>query len=71
VADEVTPFPKALQLARKQWQAISAAKMGPCRVCLDRSPYLLELHHLVSREDHGNDVADNLVPLCRPCHEAI
>jgi hypothetical protein len=31
----------------------------------------LPLHHLVSRQDHGDDLADNLVPLCRPCHDAI
>jgi 5-methylcytosine-specific restriction endonuclease McrA len=80
---DVRPFPKSAQLARgerrykrkvaspKQWQAISEAKRGPCRVCSDRNPALLELHHLVSRQDHGDDLADNLVPLCRPCHDAI
>jgi hypothetical protein len=83
VADEVTPFPKAVQLARgerryrrkvasaKQWQAISAAKMGPCRVCWNRLPTFMQLHHLVSREDHGDDVADNLVPVCSECHDAV
>ena len=47
---DVTPFPKSVQLARgerrykrkvaspKQWQAISEAKRGPCRVCSDRNP---------------------------------
>ena len=41
------PYPKSRQLARgerryrrkvasaKQWQAIMAAKIGPCRVCCD------------------------------------
>lgn len=83
MTDNVHPFPKSLQLARgerryrrkvasaKQWQAISAAKMGPCRVCWNRLPTFMQLHHLVSREDHGDDVADNLVPVCGECHDAI
>jgi len=83
VTDESHPFPKSKQLARgerryrrkvasaKQWQAISAAKMGPCRVCFTRLPSFMQLHHLVSREDFGDDVADNLVPVCADCHDAI
>ena len=79
---DVTPFPKSVQLARgvrryrrkvaspNQLQAISAAKMGPCRVCSTRSP-VMELHHLVTREDFGDDVPENIVPVCSPCHGAI
>ena len=77
------PDPKSRTLARgerryrrkvaspKQWQAIQAAKMGPCRVCSRRYPPYMQLHHLVSREDHGDDVADNLVPVCGSCHDFI
>lgn len=83
MTDEVTPFPKSAQLARgprryrrkiagpKQWQALSAQKMGPCRICAVRAPIYLELHHLVTREDHGDDVADNLVPICGDCHRGV
>jgi 5-methylcytosine-specific restriction endonuclease McrA len=75
------PYPKEKQLARgerryrrkvaspKQWAAIAAAKQGPCRVCV--SPGVCQLHHLVSREDHGDDVAENIVPLCGDCHDAL
>ena len=75
------PFPKSAQLARgerryrrkvaspKQWQAIQAAKMGPCRVCWDRA--LIQMYHLVSRGDFGDDVPDNIVPVCQPCHAAL
>ena len=80
---EVRPFPKGVQLRRgerryprkvasaKQWQALSAAKGGPCRVCTVRDPHFMQLHHLVSRQDFGDDVADNLVPVCQECHDAI
>jgi 5-methylcytosine-specific restriction endonuclease McrA len=82
------PYPKGKQLARgvrryrrrvaspKQWQAIIAAKGGPCRVCADpasngRVHGLIEFHHLVSRARGGDDVPDNIVPLCSDCHAAV
>jgi hypothetical protein len=84
VADDVTPFPKSKQLARgerryrrkvaspKQWAALWAAKRGPCRVCTAYSfDSVIDPHHLVFREDRGDDVPDNIVPLCRGCHEAL
>lgn len=83
MADEVTPFPKSAQLARgpkryrrkvaspKQWQAIWNAKKGPCRACSFRAPAAIDPHHLVWREDGGDDVAANIVPICRQCHEAL
>ena len=75
------PFPKELQLVRgvrryrrkvgspKQWQAIYASKSGPCRVCTFRGA--IQLHHLVSRQDGGDDVPDNIVPVCPGCHDAL
>jgi HNH endonuclease len=82
------PFPKSRQLARgqkryrrkvaspKQWQAISAAKVGPCRVCCDPGRNggafgRIQLHHIIPREDGGDDVADNIVPLCLSCHSLV
>lgn len=60
----------------KQWQAIIAAKQAPCRVCRDAASNgsvhsRIQFHHLVSREDHGDDVADNIVPLCEDCHGQV
>lgn len=61
----------------KQWQALFEAKRGPCRVCTDAGtnghgvPALLALHHLVSRQDGGDDVASNLVPLCFDHHDEV
>ena len=60
----------------KQWQAIVAAKLGPCRVCGAEGKNgklygLIHLHHLVTRQDGGDDVADNIVPLCPFDHDRI
>jgi len=82
------PHPKSAQLARgerryrrkiaspKAWQAIIAAKRGPCRVCctptqngFDYGP--VSFHHLLARSQGGDDVADNIVPLHAGCHEAV
>lgn len=53
------------------WQAIIAAKRGPCRVCgLGALPHY-HMHHLVPRAQGGDDVADNIAPLCAACHEAV
>jgi 5-methylcytosine-specific restriction endonuclease McrA len=80
---DAKPYPKSSQLARgerryrrkvaspKQWQAIEAAKRGPCRVCKDAPRMLIELHHVVPRDRHGDDVADNIVPLCPDCHHGV
>ena len=86
------PFPKEAQLARgerryrrkvasaKDWQRITAAKLGPCRVCLrasangglrSRAPHLIEFHHLVARIHGGDDVEDNIVPLCQDHHGLV
>jgi 5-methylcytosine-specific restriction endonuclease McrA len=85
---DAMPRPKAAQLARgakryrrkvaspKQWQAIQAAKFGPCRVCCDPGSNgklhgLIHLHHVVSREDFGDDVPENMAPLCPTCHDRV
>lgn len=62
----------------KQWQRIAADKTGPCRVCSEpanngRLYGHIELHHLVPRSSpwFGDDVADNIVPLCPDCHAEV
>lgn len=84
------PYPKAQQLGRgtkryrrkiaspKQWQAITAAKRGPCRVCKQPTTHLqafaaasVTWHHVVPRDFHGDDVRDNIVPLCFACHTKV
>lgn len=82
------PYPKSRQLRRagrryrrkiaspKQWQAIIAAKQGPCRVCCDPGTNgslfgRIQMHHLVPRVHGGDDTADNIAPLCFDCHDAV
>lgn len=60
----------------KQWQVICAVKQGPCRVCTDpasngRLYGRIQFHHLVPRSQGGDDVIDNIAPLCPGCHEDV
>lgn len=75
------PYPKDSQLARgerryhrkvaspKRWQAIIAAKNGPCRVCGSTGP--VEFHHTVPRSIGGSDTESCIVPLCTVCHQKV
>jgi 5-methylcytosine-specific restriction endonuclease McrA len=88
--NDAKPYSKAQQLGRgerryrrkvaspKQWQAITAAKRGPCRVCKQPTTHLaawqassVTFHHVVPRDFGGGDVAENIVPLCFACHERV
>ena len=80
---DVTPDPKSRALTRgrpkyrrivagpKRWQQICDEKLGPCRVCGDQGANGRQLHHLVSRQDGGDDVPDNIVPLCPLDHAKV
>jgi 5-methylcytosine-specific restriction endonuclease McrA len=79
---DAKPYPKAQQLSRgerryrrkvaspKQWAAIRSAKLdgAKCRICVEPAS---ELHHVVTRGALGDDVPDNLVPVCRECHRDL
>ena len=65
-----------IRATRKQWQRIIAEKQGPCRICTDpanngRLHGLIEFHHLVPRDFGGDDLPDNIIPLCPDCHKRI
>lgn len=60
----------------KSWQAIIDAKIGPCRVCCDPGRNgsqwgRIQMHHIVPRDLGGDDVADNVLPLCGQCHDEV
>jgi hypothetical protein len=71
------PYPKDKQVASERgrsfrhkatWaekQKLYREKAAPCRIC---GHALVQLHHLIRRSQGGDDVADNLVPLCLLCH---
>lgn len=60
----------------KQWQVLAQTKNGPCRVCLTSASNghvysKIQLHHVVSRAQGGDDYAANLVPVCPNCHRLL
>ena len=64
----------------KEWQRIVAAKQGPCRVCVRplanggtpaNAPHRVQFHHLVARIHGGDDLEENIVPVCLECHDAV
>lgn len=59
---------KRIRVTPREWNRLHDEKGGPCRLCGDRK---YELHHLVGRDLGGDDVANNLVPLCRDHHRAV
>jgi hypothetical protein len=79
------PYSKERQLARgerryrrkiaspKQWQAIIAAKGRTCRLLTPLCERDVTYHHLVERDapHFGDDVADNIVPLCTIHHGLV
>lgn len=66
----MTPDPRPTKRAKtRDWDALRREKLAVCRVC--GSSQDIELHHLVARSLGGDDVADNLVPLCHDCHTAV
>jgi hypothetical protein len=79
---EAKPMPKGVQTTRSRkpkharpkatpatWAGIAAEKQGPCIVCGHVPPN--DLHHVVPRDRGGPDVAENIVPLCRRCHQLV
>lgn len=62
--------------SRKQWERIVAEKAGPCRVCCDvlgngHDLGRITFHHIVSRQDGGDDVPDNICPVHADCHDRL
>ena len=60
----------------KQWAAVMAEKQGPCLICERLGvrvlpPYGMDFHHLVPRARGGDDVAENIVPLCSLHHHDV
>ena len=56
--------PKRVKADQNEWQRIRARKLTgwPCRIC--DAEKADSLHHIVPKSLGGDDVSDNLVPLC-------
>ena len=39
-----------------------------CCICRQFTPLLIQVHHIVPKEDGGKDSLDNLIPICISCH---
>jgi hypothetical protein len=81
---EAKPFSKQAQLERgpkrtprgkatsDEWRAIIAAKGRMCRLRgVSPCDGATEYHHLLSRARLGDDVPENIVPLCRHHHLCV
>lgn len=74
-----SPDPKPsrrIVASKAEWEAIAQAKQGPCRICrrVESNGSVhstIELHHLIRRSQGGDDVAENIVPLCGNCHRKL
>jgi hypothetical protein len=68
------PAKKRIKANSDEWQRLRKAKLDWCRVC-NTNPFSMTLHHLVPKSLGGDDVMDNLVPLCGSgttgCHGLI
>lgn len=66
--------PKRIKATRKQWELIDQAKRGRCRGCGGDARTTTN-HHVVPRSLGGDDVHDNIIPLCghgtAGCHGSI
>jgi len=61
---------------KQEWLLIAEMKQGPCRICrrIESNGSLhttIERHHLVRRSQGGDDVPENIVPLCGACHRKL
>lgn len=70
---------KRIKATPKEWEAIRAEKLGPCRVCgkpnavgltvypakhWNASGLESTLHHIIPKSLGGDDVADGVAPAC-------
>jgi len=69
----VRPDPKSSRRIiedREGWEVLRRQKLRGCRVC-GVTYFIVQLHHLVGRDLGGDDVPDNLVPLCPTHHQEV
>ncbi len=68
----LTPVPKVRRIVNRSLIKALLRHVRRCEWCgvvADRTPWPLDPHHIKSRGAGGGDTLDNLVVLCRPCHD--
>ena len=63
--------PARIKATRQEWATIRAAKHGPCRCYGIECAGRVELHHIVPRSWGGDDLPDNIAPLCTHHHADV
>lgn len=61
----MTAFPKQVRIRNNA--TLNEIRKKPCAAC--RRPGPSDPHHVKSRGAGGGDTSDNLLPLCRRCHQ--
>lgn len=68
----VVPFPKPARRVRlngRAWKKLrDRVVLGQACVALDCHLSAADAHHVYPRDLGGDDVLENLAPLCHPCH---
>jgi len=62
-------MPARIRANSAAWKKLRTECYGPCLICGDA--WRVELHHVISRAQGGDDVPANLVPLCAEHHRRI
>lgn len=68
---------KRVKADAEEWRLIRHGKIGPCRGCRvpGRNIYAVTMHHIVPKSLGGDDVSENIIPLCgsgtHGCHGLI
>lgn len=60
--------------SRKTWEKLRDDRLGPCLLCSHMVGWNrpgTDLHHVIPRDRFGDDIAENLVPLCREHHTLV
>ena len=66
-----TPDPKPLKAVKDRYVFVLFHDQKPsCLACTNQPGFKVDAHHLISRAQGGDDVLNNLIPLCVSCHRA-
>ena len=63
----------AVQKTPDDWEFVRLERLvldrNQCQRC--KSPRFVTVHHIVPRDQGGSDAIENLITLCRECHDEV